>query len=76
MNGYVVCPVTITGPVAHLEPPMHLPPNLRCGLKCPVKVKADAMQFRCARGHSFFASPADVQSETRREDEEPGASSC
>lgn len=59
MSDYVLCPVTITSPF----PEYGLPPNLKCGVKCKVVRPAEAMHFRCTRGHHFIATPADVQTE-------------
>lgn len=53
---HVVCPATITSPA----PGYGLPPNLPCGLGVPVMQEAEAMDFRCPRGHRFLATPADI----------------
>lgn len=56
---YVICPEKITSPY----PDYGLPPNVPCGCKCPVAKEAEAMSFRCPRGHYFYATPQDVRKE-------------
>jgi hypothetical protein len=34
--------------------------NEPCGALCPVVKEADVMDFRCPRGHRFYAQPKDI----------------
>lgn len=61
--GHVICPETIVGPAPNPEFLRAFPglqPNEPCALRCEVITPAPVMDFRCPRGHRFFAEPKDV----------------
>lgn len=52
---YVLCPETITSPAP--DRPDLWPANLVCGERCEVIYEAPVMDFRCPKGHAFYATP-------------------
>lgn len=34
--------------------------NEPCNLECPVLNEAEVMQFKCPRGHGFYATPKNI----------------
>lgn len=57
-TAYVRCPETITSPAPN--PASGFAPNMKCGIRVSVVNPAPLMEFRCSRGHRFFASEDDV----------------
>lgn len=66
-RSYVICPEKITGPFASSVYPW-MPDNAPCDLQCPVVNEAEAMHFRCPRGHRFYATPKDIHRPTKEGD--------
>lgn len=62
LDGFVICRAKMTAPVSTpAELAIGLTPNMECGLRVPVVCRAEVMQFRCPRGHLFYAREADVR---------------
>jgi hypothetical protein len=59
---YVICPETITSPHASRSYPW-MPDDAPCALKCSVVRDGAVMEFRCGRGHVFYAMPKDIREE-------------